>query len=322
MKIKRYIAAILAALSIFALTGCQLAREDAGENISEDRLIGVLVTNEYLDLFDVEGYLNNNIKSHSGGEIRMEGNVEQYQGRLYAVLKDQILTNEETGEEQVTQQFVFEGVEGISYFAAYVPATADSESFFTSGSDEAITDGHMGLYYGEEEDKTTLEGTIYVTPNHSDRTCYINPVYQSADGRVFAMSGSGFSVSGVHDEGSAYSQTLDETTTITENGTTKKVSISIKISVAVMLPPEKIVIMQMGKDSAVLSRHEYTPGEVPETLTLETGTAYIIAETYKHDLTDKVIVTRDLLSEKDEILSTFFAREDGVCEKAWTQLIW
>ena len=42
---------ILLAL-LLLLTGCQLARPDVGTVQSGDRLIGVLVTRDYLDLFD------------------------------------------------------------------------------------------------------------------------------------------------------------------------------------------------------------------------------------------------------------------------------
>lgn len=51
-------------LMLTLLSGCQLAREDEGEN--GDRLVGVFVTTEYIDLFDMERYLNDNLRAVGG----------------------------------------------------------------------------------------------------------------------------------------------------------------------------------------------------------------------------------------------------------------
>ena len=320
MKHKQIFASCLALL-LLLLTGCQLACEDGGENANGDRLIGVFVTAEYLDLFDMEAYLNDNInKMSGGGGITMDGASDKYQGRLYATLATETLTDEETGKTIDLQEYVFESMDGIAYFAATVPATEDAEGFTTSGSDAAISDGHMSLHYGDDEDKTALEGTIYLSPGHAGYTQYINPVYQSADGSVYATTGSGFSVDGVQDEGSVYSQTLEETKTITENGSAKSVSISIKLSLATMLPPQKIVLLQMDADSTVLARTEYVPGTLPDTLIVEPDAHYIILETHKQDRQGNAKVSRSLYDQSDESLESFFCREDGVCVKQWVQL--
>lgn len=323
MKHRRILAACIYTVLLLLLTGCQLAHEDAGENENADRLIGVFITSEYLDLFDMEGYMNDNInKMYGGGEITVDGESSQYQGRLYATLTTKTLTNEETGETIDIKEFVFEGMDGIAYFSATVPATENEEGFITSGSDEAISEGHMDLYYGDEGDKTTLEGAIYLSPDHVGSTLYINPVYQSADGSVYATTGNGFSIGGVQDEGSVYSHTLEETTTVTENGSTKSVSFSIKISIAVMFPPQQIVVLQMDEDNTVLARTEYIPGELPNMLTTESNAQYIIVETHKYDRRRNARISRTLYGKSDETLETFFCREGGVCVKQWTQLKW
>lgn len=81
--------AICCIVILCALTGSQLAQENAGTNIYEDRLVGVLVTTEYLDLFDFENYLGDNIKGFSGGEIVVDGDTQKYQGRLYATQRQE-----------------------------------------------------------------------------------------------------------------------------------------------------------------------------------------------------------------------------------------
>lgn len=322
MRYKVRIAAFfLAAIMLSTLTGCQLAREDAGTSNIEDRLIGVFLTTEYLDLFDFEGYLNDNIESFSGGEIKIDGPAEKYQGRLYAELRPKTLTNQETGKEVMTEEYIFPGVAGIPYFSASVPATTERESYVTSGSDEAISDGHMNLNYNDQGNSITMDGTVYVSPSLGN-TYYFNPVYQSTDGHVYAIAGSGLSTAGVQGEGAVYSQTLDSTYTTTENGKSITDSISIKVSISFMNPPEKIVVLQMGADSSVVFRTEYMPGEMPKTIVPEKNTEYIVVETHKTGSNGDAFITRKLYAKEAVSLEAFFYREDGVCVKQWVQINW
>ena len=53
-------------LLLTLMCGCQLAKEDlSSENMQRDRLIGVFITLEHLDLFDDERYLEDNLNSIS-----------------------------------------------------------------------------------------------------------------------------------------------------------------------------------------------------------------------------------------------------------------
>ena len=122
--------------------------------------------------------------------------------------------------------------------------------------------------------------------------------------------------------GAGMAQTLEDKTVVTENGVSKTVISSIKISIETLAPPEKIVILQMDKDSAILSKAEYNPGELPGTLKPEPATAYILEETYSHDASGKEVVTRKLFGPQDETLSAFYARADGICVRQWTTLAW
>lgn len=322
MKTRRTFSVFLAVLILFELTGCQLALEDKGEANNKDILIGVFVTDEYLDLFDTERYLNDNLNKLSGGGlIDMDENNSPYQGRLYATLKTREL-KDDAGKAINPGEFVFEGAEGISYFAARIPATENEDSFITSGSDEAISDGHTGFSYSDNEDKTTLEGTIYISSDYAGKIRYVNPVYQSADGSVYAVTGNGIMLSGEQGEGSVFSQTLEETSTVTENGKSKSVSIYIKISMSMMFPPEQIYILQMDKNSSIISRTEYEPGKLPDSLTPEPDVEYIIVESLKRGPEDNLVISRSLFDKSNETLETFYARDDGICIKKQTNLDW
>ena len=88
-KYKRILALDIALLALFLFAGCQLAKEEGGETESaeRDRLIGVFLTRKHLDLFDWEGYFNDNAGALAGGGHAIdETDTAAYGGRLHATL--------------------------------------------------------------------------------------------------------------------------------------------------------------------------------------------------------------------------------------------
>ena len=68
----------------FVLGGCSLAASDAGAQGGADRLVGAFITAEYLDLYDMEGFLDDHTPRFTGGgEIILDHDPE-YEGKLYA----------------------------------------------------------------------------------------------------------------------------------------------------------------------------------------------------------------------------------------------
>ena len=89
---KKWFGSILVLSMILLFSGCSLAKEDAGkevldsEKISQDRLIGVVVTEEHLDLFDFESFLNDNINQIIKGKD-VDGSMDKkYQQAIYATI--------------------------------------------------------------------------------------------------------------------------------------------------------------------------------------------------------------------------------------------
>ena len=322
MMKRNIIIAVCCILVLCALNGCRLAKEDAGANAHEDRLIGIFITTEYIDLFDFESYLNDNFNSFQGGEINIGGrNTQKYQGRFYAVLVPRTHTNEETGETILTHEYVFEGIQGIQYCVPTIEATEEENSYIATMSDPAVSDVHTSFNYGDDENSVSLEGTIYVASSKKSRIYFINPVYQSPDGSVYLVSGGSheFTSEG-YGEGSAYSQTIEASTTATENGKVMKDAVSIKITLSVIFAPEKIVVLQMNADNTPISQAEYTPDAFPDVIALETGAAYFIVETHKRDGMGSLLTSRDIYGMDVESIETFIAREDDICIKHWTQI--
>ena len=323
MKRNTILVAVCFILVLCALAGCQLAKESAGLSEYEDRLVGVFITMEHLDLFDFEGYLNDNLNSSQGGEIDIGGRgMQKYQGRIYAALIPRASTNEETtGETVLTHEYVFEGLKGMQFCVPTIQAAEKENSYIATMSDPAVSDVHTSLFIGDDENSVSLEGTIYVSSSKRDHIYFFNPVYQSSDGSVYLVSGDshGFSGEG-YGESSAFSQTMEASTTVTENGKVKKDAISIKITISVMFEPEKIAVLQMNADNTPISQAEYKTDEFPGTIALEAGAVYFIVETHKRDNMGSLIISRDIFGKDDEHIETFFAREDGVCVKRWTEI--
>jgi hypothetical protein len=320
---------LLCAVLLFVLTGCSLAREDMGTNPARDKLVGVFLTAEYLDLFDFDNYLNDNAGNLTGGKIVMGGNTQEYQGRIYATIVAKKSTSE-TGEIGVKEEYVFEGIEGVAYlYIVIVKPTADGQDSVRSVfTDEEIGEHIADCYYSDDEDRASLEGTIYISPEGLRHVYYYNPVYQSADGSIYMVTGPGMETSIESVEGELFGWTLGETYTETENGKTKKESISIKLSVSLVPDPEKIVILQMDAESKIISRTEYQPGTLPESITPEKGAAYVLVETYTKGERGEIEregesrVARDIYGRDSESLSTFLARADGFCIKYGTKINW
>jgi hypothetical protein len=343
MKNKMFLAAIFLVIIALAFGGCQLARED----VEPGRLIGVFITNESLDLLDIDGYIDDNIGMLSpGGEVVLNGNNEKYKGRLYATKKERVETDSD-GKTETSYEYVFENVEGAFLFTitSTAPdgvrvsetisggAISDVDSVFSKSYDNggyisavsgsAISDIEEDVSRDDNEDTVTLKGTIYYSLSHVGTTYHINPVYQSADGRVYVIDGMmGYMASDTDSEDFMWSQTFTETSNVTENGKNKNVTSSVEIAFAAMFEPKQIVISQMSDNNAVVSRDEYAPGKTPEELTPKAETAYIIAETHKTDGAGKEVVTREIFTELDTELYTFYLGNHGICEKAPTVLVW
>ncbi len=312
---KNKILAVLCALLLISLPGCQLARADAGLSEDEGIQVGALLSQEHLGLFDLAGYLNDNINSWQKGDHVIDGAVEKYQGRLYAdLVYDQI---------EQTKKYVFPEPTGMSFFSVTIPAEGEFEGYKTAIIDDAISAAHIAYDYKDEGESITLEGKLYLTPDYAGRIIYVNPVYQSSDGRVYVLAGDGIMVSKTEfSEGEFMSQTLTDTRTITENGKSSTDMSTIKLTFATMFRPEQIVVMQMDETNKIISRQSFEPGQLPDQLTVEKAAAYLLVETHKNNGSAKTVVTREVFDQSTDTLQTWFTRADGICTGQNTELIW
>ena len=127
---------VLLAVSL-AFGGCALAREEL-ENPKKDRLVGVYLTKEYLEMEEPK------IEMNWKGELYLEDSQTQIEGIL-GDLSDESLLH-------------FEGVEGYGIYGIRMHSESDSSVF---SSDEIFADIHLTL----EDNGEKIEAVVYVGEN-------------------------------------------------------------------------------------------------------------------------------------------------------------
>lgn len=305
---------------VFGATGTiHLVSAAESEETSSDRLIGVLITQEYLDLFDSEGFFADNIDRLMSGDEISEAKSAEYEGRLYAVLADAGYVSEETGEAYRSKEYVFEGINGICYIAPRI--TDEIGTYWSSSGDEAITDGFVNFITNDEGESVALEGTIYVSTGKNSGNFYFNPVYQTQDGEVYAVSGNGISSAG-NSAGTSMSHEIKENFSSTIGDVTTTSGSAVKITICYVDKPEKVSILQFDSEGILLSRIESDLDSLPDTLQTQPGTQYIIVETLAFSREGATNTTREIYQSEDETLSAFYCRDDGICVREWCEIEW
>ena len=300
MNRRIFLAILLTAL--ICLCGCRLAKDQA--DTPEDILVGILVTDEYLDLFDFDGYFEDNAnRILSGGEISAADSAK-YEGRLWATPVD--------GDASA---YDFGGVNGQALMSLNLVDTATGDPYRSFFSDDAFTTNSCAIVDGDDEYSVELSATMYIATAAGKRvTAYLNPVYQTADGGIYATTGQGILFDA--DVGGAWGQTMEETSTITEGSNTRTRRMKVGLSLECISAPVGVRIVEMSAESDVLSNTEYPCAGFPEQL--ESDAAYIIVETIHEDGS----VTRGLYDREDDLISTLAPREDGFCAQKNCEMEW
>ena len=290
---KRITAIILAVLM---LSGCQLARQEVRETPMEDKLVGVFVTFEPLDLdFDIEGYLNDHPGVLSGGEVTLDpGEGMEYAQRLSVTVAD--------------GDWLVPGHEGIGVGRYW------NGEYWTGFSGEGICELNSNIADGEDGAVIRVEGTVFF-PDGSDVELCANPVYQTGEGEFYVIQGNSFH-SHLEKDGSMSHSVKDEKTW-TENGTETGYSAEFTTTVRAVTPAEQVALVWMTEDHRPLGREEYLPGQLPETLTPAEGAAYLIVEEISGEGT-----VRSLCQPGGEMLTVYYRGQQPWCLPETVQILW
>lgn len=254
------------------LPGCSLLRED-GEPADADRLVGVYITENYIDSFDFEAYVQDNASSLSGGsgEISRE-DAAKYTRRIYAEVVD--------GKTSFP-------IEGIAFIAARYEK--DGESCTGSDYGDKLADVHLSINVSDDMETTVLTGKLFADSGAGHMSAYCNPVYQQADGRVYLVPGEGVSANM-----GSMTHSLSESCESAKKGE-RGYGMDITLEVEGRRPSEKLAVLLYSAEGALLSRTEYAPEEMPEEISAE-GAAWAVFEDYTADYSGEPQVIRQLIA--------------------------
>lgn len=268
---KKLAIALIFAIALM-LPGCSLLREE-GESADADRLVGVYITENYIDSFDFEAYVQDNASSLSGGsgEISRE-DAAKYTRRIYAEITD--------GKTSFP-------IEGIAFIAARYEK--DGESCTGSDYGDKLADVHLSINVSDDMETTVLTGKLFADSGAGHMSAYCNPVYQQADGRVYLVPGEGMSANM-----GSMTHSLSESCESAKKGE-RGYGMDITLEVEGRRPSEKLAVLLYSAEGALLSRTEYAPEEMPEEISAE-GAAWAVFEDYTADYSGEPQVIRQLIA--------------------------
>lgn len=308
---KKAIIACLLFLLLLNLCGCQLAKPEDGDSSKADRLVGVFITTEYLDILDaevaLEEYLKNNAGNISDGETITFDTNNQH-NRVYATFIEEPYQDED-GEYHFSNNYDFSGLEGIS-LATYQIQNGE-ESYYTSSVGDGICDVHMKSG-GEDQG---ISGTIWMAKNSGEVIYYMNPIYQTADGRVYLVPGSGLHISS--DVGGRASQKIEEKATTTENGETYSYTFSAEVFIDFVEPAQTITIIQMNENDEEIKRETFQVDNLPKQLVPGDDIAYLIVSSQSGDS-----VTRQINQPGEDQIEVFVQLDKQICIKDYIFVDW
>ena len=306
---------ILCISFLFGVTGTvTLATEETStieETIQEkDKLIGVFVTKEYLNLFDINKYIVENAEKLTDETILNAEQTATYETRLYA-----------KKSENATEKITFDGIEG---FLHYFTKKEDTYGSYTSHyCDKGISNGHMDIKNSDNDSHIFLDGTIYLSTQGSIHGLYYNPVYQTTNGEIYVLSGTGhFYESELNTEGLSNTVTFEDTRSYTKEDNTIEEYTKITLSCEYEHKSTCIVLTQMNNNYQIVKQQNYAPEKMPNEIILEDKTCYLIVETIKMDLNGNDVHSYELLQPNDTFFFSISYQEDGIGIQNMTTLQW
>lgn len=292
----KWISAALAVLMILALLGgCQLAIPDGEMDAEKGTLCGVFITLEYLDTMITEETIE--LPLGWNGDMN---DIVFPETRIWATRHE--------GDDGFPD-FTFDGIDGFRYFVVTVIPTGGTERCTGSVSDGLIQDSHLSY----SDNNISMSGTIYFDVHLSDFVIYPNPVYQTQDGEVYMVpgTGTGFNTMG---EGDNVTVTLSETTAQTVDGVETSRTMDVEIKAQSLNTNQKIVLKQMDENDQVIAQTEITQDDIPESLKVLADTAYMILEEHSVDYEGKAVVKRTLIRPDEIYFSARFTGDNGIVE--------
>lgn len=314
---KKLFAILSALLIIFILSGCQLAREYEVRNNSGDKLIGVYISYDYIFSSDEDDYFNDILYIYED-IMSIDLDTKKHEPRIYASLEEKTETSLD-GEISTHKEFVFEDISGIAMFYPIIDDPLSEDMSYYSLTADGYTDVKTTMKSGDMEEELEISGTIYFSLDAVIDVIYINPVFQSEDGKVYLESGDGFALGNL---GVTFSNELKNEITVSENDNIRSYISIIQVSIVNINPTNQISILEMDRDNKLVKKTDHNPDNILSVFNTESDTEYIIVESRKEVFNNESEIERRLFTKEDEELWYFKNHDDKVFVKAYTPILW
>lgn len=314
---KRILALLLAVICLIS-SGCSLASSDSGDQgvqSAEDQLVGMLITMDHFLESTEDAYIQMPLwNAQTSGMADPLHYVSNEGKRLYAELTEQ--EYEAGGETYTTQTYIFPEGTGIPYMTFLVLKEDENDNYWSYESGPEISGGNRKINVTDEGTTIEISGTIYVDENAGDLSLYLNPVYQNADGEVYALGTSPLGFHAVSMSGCTQSISQEISVDIGEVQTSGG---SVSLMIEAVKLPETYVILEMDEKHQLVNKMEYTPEEMPESYVPMVDTAYIVVEGHSGEEVTRTVYSPD---DDDARIQSFFPGDFGICIGGCTTIQW
>lgn len=305
---RKYRLFALALVLMLLLAGCSLAQpEREGAVGREDKMVGVLITFEPLDLFDIERYVSDNADAVlSGGGMISQPDAEAYTSCLFAE-KD-----EQTGD------YRFPNITGLLWLNT---TEEDADGRYQSIQATAGLIGTKNHYsVTDSGESCEFAGTVYFAPEKQSGIAvfYTNALYQTADGRVYTRGGQGVSTNCEDGSKPSMTTTLSQSMEETENGEKKTYSTEYAITMQLAAEPDFTDVYWMRDADGIVRHVQYPAGAFPTELDAQDADFLLITETAVDGSARRTLYAPDT-SEQPH---AFCRGENGVLLAQYATVTW
>ncbi|MCM1058609.1 MAG: hypothetical protein NC517_13550 [Firmicutes bacterium] len=315
---KTKVTALALIFSVCIFTGCRLAREErSAQDPEEDRLVGVFVTEEYLDTGMPE------VTMSPGGEVSLVENKEGIAGRIVSdengwrtiVFHRTGHTEADRGEDESAE------IKGFGIYDIRVREEGQEHYTYYGFSDDIFSDVYWAVNSSDSAESGRVEATVYVEPDGPEGF-YFNPVYQTAQGDIYLQPGTGLFDS-ERPEGASGTHTMSWKRSVGQDGQETVEESTFAITIICAVRPTAYRLLFMGEDSqiaGIMTGEElakmWEQGQWE--LKVPGKTAYLVLEQER----EGIVVGRVFCDQGEKYLEFLQGADGGYLVKRQMDLIW